>query len=169
MVAKRFDKASTGFLTCCLCLVAGLNWQARSSRLVVHATDMDNTKCLLRNFGNQKARLTHCFMGVGCRLEDCNGCSALAGVIPALFAKMTVKLSPYRQNKGIFSGVSAMTDDPIMFFFPLTVIVLLALIVPASLLIISWLAHPNRPNNPNKGQSVRVRIDGNRWYGFAAF
>ena len=43
-----------------------------------------------------------------------------------------------------------MSDDDIMFYFPITVIVLLALIVPVSLLIISWLAHPNRPNNPTK-------------------
>ncbi|TVR13460.1 MAG: NADH-quinone oxidoreductase subunit A [Planctomycetota bacterium] len=45
-----------------------------------------------------------------------------------------------------------MSDDAIMYFFPITVLVLLALLVPASLLLISWLANPHNSNNPNKDE-----------------
>lgn len=45
-----------------------------------------------------------------------------------------------------------MTDDAVMYFFPITVLVLLALLVPASLLAISWFVHPHKTNNPSKDE-----------------
>ena len=45
-----------------------------------------------------------------------------------------------------------MTEDAVMFYFPITVIVLLALVVPLSLLAISWLAHPHNTNNLSKDE-----------------
>lgn len=45
-----------------------------------------------------------------------------------------------------------LSHNELTHFLPITILVLLALVIPAALLIVSWLVHRHTPNNPTKDE-----------------